>query len=87
VTTLFAVDAHDDYDGEQDIYPLTDNMAVIGHVVANEIALLLPMQPLCREDCAGICPCCGADFNQGSCNCARENIDPRWEKLKNLLKD
>lgn len=33
------------------------------------ISLALPVQPLCREDCAGLCPQCGADRNQGACGC------------------
>lgn len=33
------------------------------------ISLALPVQPLCREDCAGLCPRCGADLNQGDCGC------------------
>lgn len=87
VTAMFAADARDDIEGEQDIYPLPDGRADLGRVVANEIGLLLPMQPLCREDCAGLCPCCGVDRNQSSCDCAREAVDPRWEKLKHLMQD
>jgi transcription initiation factor IIE alpha subunit len=30
------------------------------------------------------CPKCGADLNQGDCGCDNEEIDPRWEKLKNF---
>ncbi len=37
------------------------------------IALLLPVQPLCREDCRGLCPHCGADRNAESCNCVEKN--------------
>ena len=42
------------------------------------------MQPLCRPDCRGLCPVCGVDLNQQSCSCGKDDIDPRWEKLKNL---
>ena len=45
----------------------------------------LPMQPLCREDCRGLCPLCGTDLNHGECSCSRDNIDPRWQKLRGLL--
>ena len=50
-----------------------------------EIYLELPMKPLCRDDCRGLCPICGVNLNQNSCSCGLDNIDPRWEKLKYLL--
>jgi uncharacterized protein len=43
-----------------------------------------PMKPLCREDCAGLCPICGADLNKGPCNCSRETRDARWSVLAKL---
>lgn len=47
--------------------------------------LAVPMKPLCRPDCKGICPQCGANLNVESCTCERSQIDPRLEKLKELL--
>lgn len=44
-----------------------------------------PMKPLCREDCAGLCPVCGTNLNEGSCTCAVEARDPRWSVLTQLL--
>lgn len=43
--------------------------------------LAFPLAPVCREDCRGLCPRCGSDRNTGTCNCADEDIDPRWEGL------
>ncbi|HHX86833.1 MAG TPA: hypothetical protein GX693_01485 [Firmicutes bacterium] len=41
---------------------------------------------LCRDDCQGICPMCGADLNQGRCGCVRdEEIDPRLKVLKDFF--
>lgn len=40
----------------------------------------LPMQPLCRPDCRGLCPRCGADLNLGPCECA-PGVDERWSAL------
>jgi len=45
----------------------------------------IPMKPLCRTDCAGICPTCGHDLNEGSCTCLSQEIDLRWAKLKKLM--
>ncbi|MEA2062788.1 MAG: DUF177 domain-containing protein, partial [Gemmatimonadota bacterium] len=38
----------------------------------------------CSEDCKGLCPVCGCNLNERECNCARDEIDPRWAKLKEL---
>lgn len=46
----------------------------------------LPLQPLCRPDCRGLCPKCGRDQNSGSCDCQTEEIDPRLAILGQLLK-
>jgi uncharacterized protein len=55
--------------------------------VARQYTLLAePMKPLCREDCAGLCPHCGRNLNQEACACIRE-IDPRLAVLASLAKD
>jgi len=46
--------------------------------------LALPMKPLCRPDCAGLCPTCGYNLNEGACDCPPQGADPRWSKLRNL---
>ena len=44
-----------------------------------------PVWLLCRPDCAGLCPACGADLNLGPCDHGDEQpVDPRWEKLRGL---
>ena len=45
----------------------------------------LPMRPLCREDCLGLCPVCGQNRNNQPCQCSSEELDPRLAVLKNLL--
>jgi uncharacterized protein len=47
--------------------------------------LTIPMKPLCRQDCAGLCPTCGRNLNQGGCDCPPQGLEPRWSKLGNLL--
>lgn len=46
--------------------------------------ITLPMKPLCRQDCAWLCPHCGHNLNQGPCNCLPRDADPRWNKLNEL---
>ncbi len=50
-----------------------------------QILLDLPMRPLCKPDCRGLCVECGKNLNEGACDCVKENIDPRLVKLKELL--
>jgi uncharacterized protein len=47
--------------------------------------LAIPMKPLCHEDCAGLCPNCGRNLNQGRCDCPASTLDPRWSELRKLL--
>ena len=48
---------------------------------------LLPLKLLCREDCAGLCPDCGSDLNEGPCACETRDIDPRFEVLRDVFPD
>lgn len=49
--------------------------------------LAQPLRFLCSEDCRGLCQKCGADLNKTQCGCKdEEKVDPRWEKLTELLK-
>ncbi|MDO4581876.1 MAG: DUF177 domain-containing protein [Bacillota bacterium] len=84
---FFAARAKLDADGEQDVYPYDGESAPLTPHILAEIYFDLPMQPLCREDCRGICPHCGVDLNQQSCSCAVQQIDSRWEKLRDLIDD
>lgn len=44
------------------------------------ILILLPVKPLCKKDCRGICPSCGQDLNEKKCLCTAKG-DVRWDKL------
>jgi len=51
-----------------------------------QYALLgIPMKPLCRENCAGLCPDCGRNLNPGACGCPSRETDYRWSKLKRMV--
>jgi len=54
-------------------------------VVRQNLLLALPMSPLCKPDCLGLCPVCGANLNIESCGCHPEMSDPRLESLHQLL--
>jgi len=49
-----------------------------------QLQLNVPMKPLCRPDCRGLCPVCGADRNGEGCDCKVDSVDPRWAGLAGL---
>ena len=51
-------------------------------ILMEQLQLNIPMKPLCREDCAGLCPQCGVDRNQVRCSCTESEVDPRWQTLE-----
>ena len=52
-----------------------------------ELLLAMPDYPVCRDGCLGLCPRCGADWNESRCDCAGEKGDPRWDVLRELVPD
>jgi len=56
----------------------------LGQLMREQFYLALPMKPLCRDDCKGLCPVCGTNLNRGACDCKREWDDPRLASLKKL---
>jgi uncharacterized protein len=46
--------------------------------------LAVPMKKLCKDDCKGLCPECGKNLNEGSCDCKNHEVDPRWLPLQGL---
>lgn len=69
---------------ELEIQPLEQGAADLRGLIAEQIHLAVPLQPLCAPDCRGICPRCGADLAGGACGCRPEGADPRWEALRKL---
>ncbi|MDQ2976064.1 MAG: DUF177 domain-containing protein [Acidobacteriota bacterium] len=57
----------------------------IDELVTEELLLAVPDHVLCKDDCKGICPVCGADRNTVECSCERAETDPRWAGLKELV--
>ena len=52
-------------------------------ILIEYVQLAVPMKPLCNDDCPGLCPTCGADLNEGPCQCGKA-VDPRWGALAGL---
>ncbi len=58
----------------------------IAEAVQENLILSLPMRTLCEPDCPGFCPQCGQDLKEGTCQCHKDNIDPRLAVLAKLKK-
>jgi uncharacterized protein len=59
-----------------------DDKIDLTEVVREQLYLALPMKPLCREDCKGLCPVCGVNRNRETCTCQETWVDPRMAALK-----
>lgn len=73
VSVMFSADpeAADDLS----VYPVEASSRAVDvrTAIREELALAVPAFSLCREDCAGLCPTCGADLNAGTCSCKPES--------------
>jgi uncharacterized protein len=79
VDELFATDFE-----EGETYPIQGDHIDLEPLAREVLVLGLPLAPLCRPDCAGLCPTCGADLNLGDCGCPPVDADPRWAALDAL---
>jgi uncharacterized protein len=69
---------------EGETYPLEHDQIDLAAPIRDTVVLELPLAPLCRDDCAGLCPVCGRDNNEEACSCDRTTSDPRWAALSQL---
>lgn len=89
-TTLSGKLTHDDLDEfeeDENLLHYKNNKLDIEKYILMEVVSSLPMKSLCDEECKGICSICGKDLNDGECDCEKEDIDPRFEKLKNFFEE
>jgi uncharacterized protein len=82
-------EVHDERGGEELRSPYVDGDKLDVRAWARDaLALALPNQVLCRPDCAGLCPECGANLNEAGPEHTHEREpDPRWDKLRQLKLD
>jgi uncharacterized protein len=81
--TLVREDKNPDPDGDEIVF--SGEEIDIADIVIDGFYVNVPGKFLCKEDCKGLCPECGADLNEGECGCDTETIDPRWEALKKIM--
>lgn len=69
---------------EEDSYKVEGLQIDLEPMLRDAIALDLPLNPVCDEDCKGLCALCGQDLNSRACACTVEDVDPRWAALSQL---
>jgi uncharacterized protein len=78
-----------DRDEDPDHDPSTtfyrDEQIDLSELVREQCYLALPMKPLCRPDCHGLCPTCGTNLNHERCSCETKWVDPRLAALQALV--
>jgi uncharacterized protein len=73
---------HELRQGELDTSYYKDDEIDLENLIREQILLAVPMKPLCKTECLGICPKCGENLNVRLCTCSTKEIDPRLAKLK-----
>jgi uncharacterized protein len=67
-------------------FPIDQNHTLdLREAIRQNLLVALPMRAICREECAGLCPQCGRNLNEGSCDCMPETSDDRFAPLRALL--
>lgn len=69
---------------DPDAFPIENDQIDLRPMIRESVLLDVPGAPLCRPDCPGLCPVCGADLSTESCSCVVETFDPRWSVLSDL---
>ena len=70
-----------------DVATYVDEQIDLEEALRAELLLALPIAPLCRDDCKGLCARCGKDLNEGPCACPPEPKDDRWAALRSVKLD
>lgn len=76
-------------DGEEEVILLDswEDEIDLGPLVWEVLVTALPPAVLCKDDCKGLCPQCGANLNKSACGCKPETGDPRFEVLKEMIEE
>ena len=70
---------------DEDDLVISDETIDLEQVVRDAVVLSLPFQPICSNDCEGLCVDCGVKLNESPQHVHEAPVDPRWNALKNLM--
>ncbi len=69
---------------DEEVYPYDGERLEMAEMLREHVILSSPMQPLCREDCLGLCPVCGQNRNQRRCSCAEPREASPFAALREI---
>lgn len=75
------------YTQDEDVVIYSGNEIELDEIITNSFLMNVSGKYLCSDDCKGLCPHCGINLNEASCSCQDDIIDPRWEKLAEIMKN
>ena len=86
ITLVFDADATEEQSdgGELFVFDPASGNLDLSDAVRGEVILASNPYVVCDPECKGLCPRCGANLNEGACDCTTEEADPRWEALREL---
>ena len=87
LSEFYLYEAPQDENGEADELVLTDDMIDLDPILRDAVVGAIPFQPLCSDDCPGLCPDCGAHLADDPDHTHEAKIDPRWAGLGALAAD
>jgi uncharacterized protein len=70
---------------DEDLHVMSEDIVDLTPYIMESLWIELPMAPLCKEDCLGLCPDCGTNRNESPCGCRQETIDPRLAGLADFF--
>ena len=73
-------------ENDLDVSEMVGDEIDLGWIIREQMILQIPIKPICSESCKGLCPHCGQNLMKSNCKCRESYVDPRFAKLKKLLK-
>ncbi|MBR4173611.1 MAG: DUF177 domain-containing protein, partial [Clostridia bacterium] len=77
----------DEVPTDEDVILYSGKEIELDSVIVSSFLMNVPIKYLCKDDCKGLCPRCGTNLNEHTCDCGKDDIDPRWEKLAEIMKN
>ena len=87
VTMTFALEERFCENPSEDEFLVADGVIALTDAMTDNLLPQIPAKALCKDDCKGLCPVCGMDWNESSCGCKKEVSDERLAVLKQWFSD
>jgi uncharacterized protein len=87
VQQLYVYPGHENEADDDEIGRLVDDYIDLEPLLRDAVVLALPLAPVCRDDCPGLCPDCGARLADVGPDHGHDQVDPRWAALRAMSTD